>query len=348
MTAFTQANTKPIRGWYVAHNLPEGVNISRDDIDAVMPSMPCAVLSEKSSNAVLNSPAMSEFNMPQESIEADGLTQHLPALSTDDIVRLIKDYSPKVSAMGITEVWMNIHGDAAELWEIITNKLYDELAFRVRLNFGFDDVAAMNEFLASGLRTGDGLPMCRIGGILVDDNLKQDEQKTMITSAHLSGCQVIAGSSQYSVNTLERMMKKFRKAPRHLIASDGFNSKLLDRMKILDIGGITLSDNPGNELHSAFLNGIVVSAGSGKSLVPPFRNIAAMVSHGLSTSEALCVYSWSAAWNGGAEMRRGLLATGSDADVVVVEKDPFASRPEEIAGLSAAMTFCAGKCVYDR
>ena len=173
LTAYQQSNPEPLRGWYIAQGLPESVNISRDDIDAVIPSRPCAVIGAKRTHAVLNTPAMSEFNMPQDNIELDGLAQHLPPLSTNDILYLIRTYSPKVNALGISEVWIDAYTDAGKIWDIFSSEAYGELSFRVRLNFGFDEVISMNEFLASGLRTGDGLPMCRLGGILVRDDLKR-------------------------------------------------------------------------------------------------------------------------------------------------------------------------------
>ena len=73
-----------------------------------------------------------------------------------------------------------------------------------------------------------------------------------------------------------------------------------------------------------------------------------MVSAGLSVAEAVSVYSWASAWNGSTEMRRGELTVGNDADVAVAEKDPFSAKPEEIAGIDVAMTFCAGVKVYDK
>ncbi len=91
----------------------------------------------------------------------------------------------------------------------------------------------------------------------------------------------------------------------------------------------------------------MISAGSDENLVPPMKNISTMLSHGLSVAEALSVYTWGASWNGGADSRRGELAVGNDADIVVLEQDPFSVRPEETAGIDISMTFTAGKVVYD-
>ena len=72
-----------------------------------------------------------------------------------------------------------------------------------------------------------------------------------------------------------------------------------------------------------------------------------LVSNGLSVAEALNIFTWGAAWNGGYEARRGELAVGNDADIVVLEQDPFSVSPEEIKKIEVTMTFSAGSVVYD-
>ena len=345
LTTYSRANPKPLREWYIADSLPDEIIISRDDLDAVIPAMPCAVIDAKRSHAVLNTPAMNEFNMPQDNVELDEFTQHLPNLSDEDILHLAKTYAPKVNALGITEIWSDFYGDAKRLWDIFFSDAYDMLTFRMRCNFGFDDVSTLNEFLAEGLRTGDGLPFCRLGGIIVDGNLEQQVQKSMIYAAHLSGCQVISDNSKSCLNALERVIKRSRKNSSHVIRNIAGN--LIERMRLLGLGGIVIAGNEDDFIHEAFQNGLVISAGSGLSLTSPVKTISDFVSHGLSVAEALSIYTWSASWNGGAEARRGELAIGNDADIVILEQDPFLVRPEEIAEIDVAMTFCAGCAVYD-
>ena len=347
LASYSRANTEPLRGWYIAHGLPASYIITHEDIDAVIPSRPCATIDAGFTHAVLNTPAMTEFNMPQDNVELDEFTKHLPALTNDEVLYLVKTYAPKINVLGITEVWSDFYGQPGELWDIFASDAYDLLSFRLRCNFGFDDVISMNEFLASGLRTGDGLPFCRVGGVLVDEYLPQEEQKNMIMSAHLSGCQVIGNSTQYCLNALERVIKKFRKFHRHLIRSAEFSSKLIDRMKLLGLGGISSEQDEASSIHETFINGLVVSACSGYDPVPPMKNICSMVSRGLSVAEALSVYTWSASWNGGTDQRRGELSLGNDADIVVLEQDPYLVKPEETAGIDVTMTLCAGKIVYD-
>lgn len=345
LTAYSHTNSNPIRSWYIASNLPEDIIISRDDLDSAIPGFPCAVIDEKFTHAVLNTQAMNEFNMPQDNVELDEFTQHLPELSEEDIIHLVKTYAPKVNSMGITEIWGDFHGDAKKFWDIFFSDAYDSLTFRLRCNFCFDQTGTLNEFLSTGLRTGDGLPFCKLGGIIIPGNLEQQEQKNMIYSAHLSGCQIISDNNKSCLNALERVIKRSRKNSRHLIRN--ITGSLIDRMRLLGLGGITGTVDEEDFIHEAFQNGLVISAGSGKTLSSPLKTISNFVAGGLSVAEALSVYTWSASWNAGTEHRRGELSVGNDADIVVLEQDPFLVRPEEISGIDVAMTFCAGCAVYD-
>ena len=347
LETYSHANPKPLRGWYIAHGMPENIILSRDDIDSAITSRPCAIIYAGNNHAVLNTPAMNEFNMPQDNVELDEFTQHLPDLSEEDIIYLVKNYAPKISALGISEIWADFHGDAKRLWDIFFNDAYDLMTFRLRCNFGFDNVNLLNEFLSSGLRTGDGLPFCKIGGVIVRDTLDQQEQRNMIYSAHLSGCQIISDNNKYCLNVLERVIKKVRKNTRHVLRNFTLNSSLIDRMRLLGLGGVILTGQGYELLHEAFQNGLVLSGGSGDVLTSPVKNISDLTANGLSAAEALSVYTWGASWNGSSDYRRGELAVGNDADVVVLEKDPFLVQPEEIAGIDVTMTFCAGCAVYD-
>ena len=345
LSTYSHANQKPLRGWYIANNLPDDIIISRDDIDDLISEVPCAVIDSKNSHAVLNTQAMNEFNMPQDNVELDEFTQHLPEFSGDDILYLVKTYGPKINALGITEIWSDFYGGAKRIWDILFSEAYESFTFRMRMNFGFAEVNSMNEFLSTGLRTGDGLPFCRLGGILINGQLDQKDQKAMITSAHLSGCQIISDNNKSCINSLEHVIKRVRKNSRHIIRD--VTANITDRMKYLGLGGIAIHGRDDAFIHEAFRNGLVISAGSDEVLVPPMKNISTMLSHGLSVAEALSVYTWGASWNGGVDSRRGELAVGNDADIVVLEQDPFSVRPEETAGIDVSMTFTAGKVVYD-
>ena len=345
LLAFLHANQEPLRGWYIAYNLSDDVIISRDDIEAIISSHPCAVIDAKKTHIMLNTPAMNELNMPQDNVEPDEFMQHIPALTAKEIKFLVDTYSQKVNAFGISEIWSDFY-DHAEYWDVFSGEIYENLKFRLRCNFGFEEVNSLNEFLSSGLRTGDGFPLCKIGGILIKGEAEQQEQKNMIYSSHLSGSQIISDNNKSCLNALERVVKKVRKSSRHLV-KNFVGSGLVERMRLLNICGLAWPEIEASLVHDAFQNGLVVSMASGEDITSPLKNIGRLVSEGLSVAEALSIYTWGAAWNGGNDTRRGELAVGNDADLVILEQDPFLVRPEEIALIDVTMTFTAGCAVYE-
>jgi predicted amidohydrolase YtcJ len=66
----------------------------------------------------------------------------------------------------------------------------------------------------------------------------------------------------------------------------------------------------------------------------------------LSVAEALSLYTWANAWQGGNERRRGEIAPGRDADLVILEQDPFLTPAADIWKIGIAMTLCGGRATY--
>jgi predicted amidohydrolase YtcJ len=66
----------------------------------------------------------------------------------------------------------------------------------------------------------------------------------------------------------------------------------------------------------------------------------------LSVAEALSLYTWGNAWQGGNEKRRGEIVPGRDADLVVLEQDPFLTPVSDIWKIGVAMTLCGGRVTY--
>ena len=66
----------------------------------------------------------------------------------------------------------------------------------------------------------------------------------------------------------------------------------------------------------------------------------------LSVAEAIGTYTWNGAWNGHNERRRGEIAPGCDADLVVLERDPFLVPARELADIGIAMTLCGGRVTH--
>ncbi|MDR2176282.1 MAG: amidohydrolase [Synergistaceae bacterium] len=66
----------------------------------------------------------------------------------------------------------------------------------------------------------------------------------------------------------------------------------------------------------------------------------------LSVAEALSLYTWANAWQSGNERRRGEIAPGRDADLTVLEQDPFLVSASDIWKIGVAMTLCGGRITY--
>lgn len=70
--------------------------------------------------------------------------------------------------------------------------------------------------------------------------------------------------------------------------------------------------------------------------------------HRLSLPDALHAYTSGAAWFTGEEHRRGRLLPGFDADLAVLDTDPFAIPHAELPGVASALTVVGGRIVHER
>src|SRR6059058_1412507 len=68
----------------------------------------------------------------------------------------------------------------------------------------------------------------------------------------------------------------------------------------------------------------------------------------ITVGEALRAYTAGNAYATFAEERRGTLAPGYDADVVVIDRNLFTLPPESISTARVAVTIVGGKVVYER
>jgi predicted amidohydrolase YtcJ len=71
-----------------------------------------------------------------------------------------------------------------------------------------------------------------------------------------------------------------------------------------------------------------------------------MPEESLSVAEALSLYTWANAWHSGNERRRGEIIPGRDADLAVLEQDPFLTPADDIWKIGVAMTLCGGRITH--
>ena len=259
------------------------------------------------------------------------------------------------------------------------------LPFRLRSQLHIPELERFLNFLSDGWRSGDGIPFYQVGPLklLCDDApgdagprhqgalLQQEELDELVLAAHLAGMQVALHAA--GREALDRALTSFERAQarrsalsRHLVLhAQAADDDQLDRMRRLRIGAVVHpcslpeGQEPGGPFfrwHSMMRGtggGIVLSFGSDAPdwVSPPLACIQAAVTRmseeRLSVAEAFGACTWNGAWNGRNEGRRGEIAPGRDADLVVLDQDPFAVSPEDLADVGVAMTVCAGRVVYD-
>jgi predicted amidohydrolase YtcJ len=113
-------------------------------------------------------------------------------------------------------------------------------------------------------------------------------------------------------------------------------------------------------IRSMMRSGMVVALSSDAPVVPddhPLLGVQAAVTRrdeegesiapeeAIAAEEALYAYTMGGALASGEEKRRGSLAAGKWADLVLLDRNPLESRPEEIASIRVLRTFVRGKMV---
>jgi hypothetical protein len=253
--------------------------------------------------------------------------------------------------------------DFRRMWDFFTaGAASGDLPFRVRLNLRFDDPDALNDFLSDGWRTGDGLPFCHVGAVACAAGL--EPQRRVAEEAHMAGMQLcLGGSPEDALALIEQLMEKRDIGSRHVIDLGGaaeyvsMDESQIDRMKkIRACAAIAPSASQAGRTRdwaSVVHGGIIISAGSGENgLTDPASIIGAVVAgdnseERISVAEAIGLYTWNSAWNGRNERWRGELSPGCDADMVVLDRDPFGVTPPELSDIKVVMTVCGGCVTYD-
>ena len=68
----------------------------------------------------------------------------------------------------------------------------------------------------------------------------------------------------------------------------------------------------------------------------------------LTLAEALCAYTENGAYACGVDDRLGTLTPGREADIAVLDRDPFTTSPEDLLTTQAEITFLDGEAAFDR
>jgi len=296
----------------------------------------------------------------------------IPRPENQYMLRLLKKCGPLVASFGLTTLNsddMDMFGyDFRSAIDFYINaKKEGVLPFRVRQQFSLPSRELLLDFLSEGWRTGDGMPFFQIGPLKLTcgdyaDKLaihKQDELNELVFIAHSSGMQVAAHAT--GDDALEMCLAAFEAAQvaspgitRHQIAhSQAANDSQLDRMKKLGIGALVqpnfVPSDRNYRWKTALRKGIALSAASGASVedLRPLGGVHALITQqneNFSVAEALSLYT--CAWHEGNEKRRGEIVVGRDADLVILDEDPFLTPAFDISDIGVAMTICGGCVTY--
>ena len=214
----------------------------------------------------------------------------------------------------------------------------------------------------------------------------RDELNDLVLTAHLAGMQIAIhaigdGALEMCLDAFERAAEQRPLSARHLIVHAQIaDDQQLERMKRLRLGAAVQpcfvpSDHAmaverlgraraerSYRWHTMLRKGIVLSSGSDAPIesLRPMRGIHAAVTRAapgfeaagwvpeerLSVAEAIGTYTWNGAWNGHNEKRRGEILPGRDADLVVLEQDPFMVPASDLADIGIAMTLCGGRVTH--
>lgn len=190
------------------------------------------------------------------------------------------------------------------------------------------------------------------------------------------------GALDLCLDAFERAVNRRPMSTRHLIVHAQIaDDAQLDRMKRLRLGAaiqpcfvpsdrtMALERLGQKRAESSYRwrtmmrKGIVLSSGSDAPIetLRPLQGIHAAVTRTapdgepsggwvpeerLSVAEAVGTYTWNGAWNGHNERRRGEIAPGRDADLVVLDRDPFLVPAQELSDIGVAMTLCGGRVTH--
>ncbi|MEM3459147.1 MAG: amidohydrolase [Candidatus Bathyarchaeia archaeon] len=208
----------------------------------------------------------------------------------------------------------------------------------------------------------------------------QRKLNQLVLKAHKAGLQLAVHAIgdcavEAVLKAYEKALRAFPRANhRHRIEHCSvLNPKLIRRMKRLGliasvqphfvVSDFWVVDRVGNvrarwvyPLKTLMKEGLTVVAGSDCPVEPisPLLGVWAAVARKsfpeekLSVEEALRVYTVNAAFASFDEDKRGLIAVGKFADLVVLSDDLFDISPEEIRNVKVEMVIVSGKVVYAR
>ncbi|NLA91580.1 MAG: amidohydrolase [Synergistaceae bacterium] len=425
------------RGWN--HELfADGRIFEKGDLDDLAPHNPMFLTRGCGHVAVLNSAALNSLGITGETRFAGGVVEldeageptgvlletavswvrsQRPAPDGAKLRRLVARAGKITSAAGLTSVHSDDIGPVQDDWRAIY-ELYSgldregKMPLRVTQQLKLRTREALDDFLASGLRTGDGSPAFHTGPlkIMTDGSLGGrtaflreeysdmageygvpiygfDELCDLAGAAHRAGMQIAMhaigdGALDMCLDVLEKALEEKSAEARHYIVHCQMGD--MDQYRRMARLGIGAAVQPlfapsdrlmavkrlGEERARAgyawktLLDlGIFMSAGSDSPVesLDPLAGIHAAVTRQdcdgqpeggwnpgqkLTVKEAVDLYTRGGAYASFEERRKGTLAPGMLADLVVLDRDIFSAAPEEIGEARPVITMMGGRFTH--
>jgi predicted amidohydrolase YtcJ len=235
-------------------------------------------------------------------------------------------------ARGVTQVHDFEASGGFSLWQQLAADR--SLTLRVVAGQRSEQLSAL---LATGLRTGFGDAMLRVGPVLQTvDEMTADELARLVRAATAGG---LAVALHPTGDVAARAALDALEATREAWSAVDLRPRIEDAQNL-----------PPDVAERCAASGIAPAFGSGAptAALDPLAGIAAAVAAGVGRAAAVARYTTDAAFAAGWERRVGRLAPGFEADLVVLDDDPFTCPLERIAGIGVIATMVGGRFVCGR
>lgn len=286
--------------------------------------------------------------------------------ASDDQIAVAETASNYAASFGVTSV-QDVSAD--DLTDV-----YRELRRRGTLKTRIYDCVALSEYrtlVKLDIKSPAGDSFIRRGcvkGMAAGDADLDSSLFDEIAAADLAGVQVAVHAIGPTANAqilsiFERVARKNGSRDRRFRVEHAHGYRAADAKRFAPIGIIAsvqpflFSDASGRSrgsLRDLLNRKTILAFGSDASMiaVDPIKGIAAAVNSSdprerLTVEEAVGLYTTAPAFAEFQEKEKGALAVGKLADFVILSRDIFTVRRDEIASLKVLKTFVGGRLVYD-
>lgn len=362
---------------WVSTSLP-----TRAGIDAVTPDHPVFLYNSDPNTALVNSKALAIAKITNATIDLDAgaierdasgsptgvlkgkavdlVRRFVPADHERDWPAIIQTATNYAVSLGVTSV-QDTHSD--DLFTIYLD-LQRKGTLRTRV---YDCVSPSNQRVGTALKADSSAgDYARKGCVKTFSDGDDDwtaELKKIISDAENAGQQIAvhaigASANRAVADVLEDLMLSNGSRDRririeHAERADAETISKFGRLKVIaSVQPFLFADSrPNGQYYKKILeSGSLLALGSDAPMteLSPLRSIrAAVVNGGLTVEQAVAAYTVGSAYAEFQETRKGKIAAGMLADIVILSQDIFSIAPGNIAEAKVMTTIFDGKVIYD-